>query len=319
MLSGNENYEDISLLIAKGESETVEFKKSTSLMREAVETVCAFTNRRGGYLIFGVLDNGTVVGVPSSDDTLRHIVNEIKLNTDPKLYPSVEHANCEDKSCIVVTVEESPLKPHLAYGRTWIRVGPTNQKMDRHQYESMLQQRQNGYGFDFVIQPNASIADIDSDSLLRFLETANAIRSLNENLFLPADILLEKLELMRQTQLTRAGLLLFGKRPTTCFEGCFEVRCGSFLTDDGYDEILNNKEFKGNLLDIFENVYGYVIAALRHDSIKMEEFRKETPEFPFSVIREAIVNMIVHRDYRLNPPSRLNASKKCILRDPEIA
>lgn len=73
---------ELPQIIANGESETLEFKKSTSLIREAVETACAFANQGGGYLIFGITDSGKVEGIQSSDDTLRNIANEIKLNTE---------------------------------------------------------------------------------------------------------------------------------------------------------------------------------------------------------------------------------------------
>ena len=77
-------------LISKGESETLEFKRSTGLMREGIETVCAFANHRGGYLVFGVDDDGAILGQQVTDDTIKNIANAVKLNTDPKLYPSIE-------------------------------------------------------------------------------------------------------------------------------------------------------------------------------------------------------------------------------------
>jgi ATP-dependent DNA helicase RecG len=48
-------------LLAEGESEAVEFKES--LDEEAVETVAAFSNTKGGTLLIGVADDGTVKGV----------------------------------------------------------------------------------------------------------------------------------------------------------------------------------------------------------------------------------------------------------------
>lgn len=156
---------EVETLIAKGESETVEFKKSTGSLREGIETICAFANHRGGYLLFGIDDNGVVVGQQVTDDTIKNIANAVKLNTDPKLYPNIEQIEIQDKNCILVTVEESPLKPHLAYGRAYLRVGSTNQKLDRERYEQLLQQRFNGYGFDHLVQPGATLSDIDTNTL----------------------------------------------------------------------------------------------------------------------------------------------------------
>ena len=53
--------ERLDRLLAEGESETTEFKES--LDREALETVAAFANTRGGTLLIGVHDDGTVRGI----------------------------------------------------------------------------------------------------------------------------------------------------------------------------------------------------------------------------------------------------------------
>lgn len=210
--------EEILTMISEGESETVEFKKSTGLLREIIETVCAFANRRGGYLFIGVEDEGKIVGQQVTDDTLKNIANAVKLNTDSKLYPNIEKIEIQGKTCILVTVEESPLKPHSAYGKPFLRVGPSNQQIDRQQYEYMLQQRINGYGFDNQIQADSGLSDIDTESLYEFVELANSVRNMNENIFLPPDIILEKLELSKNHSVTKAGMLLFGKKPDFFFQ-----------------------------------------------------------------------------------------------------
>jgi len=292
--------EDILNLILKGESEITEFKKSTSSLREGIESLCAFANHKGGYLIFGVEDNGEIIGQQVSDDTLKNIANAVKLNTEPKLYPQVEKIELKNKTCILVTVEESPLKPHLAYGRAFLRVGTTNQRLDREQYEYMLQQRSNGYGFDYQIEKKATLNDIDPDPVYQFLEIANTARDINQNMLLPMDIILQNLELMKDTGITRAALLLFGKNPRKFFPHHYEIKCGHFASDEGYDEISNDKEFNRNLIENFHLSLGFVKDSIKKRAIKVKNNiqRLEEWEFPLAVIREALVNMIVHRDYR---------------------
>lgn len=285
-------------IIKKGESETVEFKKSTSLLREGIETICAFSNRKGGYLLFGLADNGEVIGQHVSDDTLKNIANAVKLNTDPKLYPEIEKIRIKNKTCVLVTVEESPLKPHLAYGRPFVRIGPVNQRMDRTTYENMLQQRFNGYGFDYQIQSNATMKDIDSDAVYRFLETANSVRNINESILLPPETILQKLDLLKDEKLTKAALLLFGSDPNKFFYHHFEIKCGRFASKEGYDEIVNEKEFHGNIIDNFYSALGFVQDSMVKQTKKKQIHRMESWEFPIPVIREALVNMVVHRDYR---------------------
>ena len=57
-----------------------------------------------------------------------------------------------------------------------------------------------GYGFDYQIQKKADVSDIDADGLYAFLEIANSVRNINENLLLPPDIILQKLDLILFTK-----------------------------------------------------------------------------------------------------------------------
>ncbi len=285
-------------IISKGESETVEFKKSTASLRDATETLCAFANTKGGYLFFCVDDDGKILGQQVTDDTLKNISNAVQLNTEPKLYPTVEKITFEGKTCVAIVIEESPLKPHLAYGRPFKRVGASNHKIDRDGYEYLLQQRLNGYGFDYQIANKASIEDIDENKVLAFIEKANSLRNLNESLFLPIEVLLEKLGLIIEGQLTNAAILLFGKKPSKFFEGNFEIKCGLFNEDEGYDEILNHKEYNKSLLENFELVYSFILSSIKSSLLKEGAYSQEKYEFPTTVIRELLTNMIVHKNYR---------------------
>lgn len=297
--------EELQQLLVQGESDTVEFKKSTGLIKEIVETLCAFANTHGGDLLIGVTDDARVLGQQVSDDTLKHVANEIKLNTDPKLYPTVRKVILDNRTCLLISIEDSPLKPHLAYGRPYVRVGASNQRLDREMYAYMLEQRYNGYGFDHLPLPEAGIEDIDTDLLYRVVETANTARNANINAMLPPETILQHLDFVRQDSLTKAAVLLFGKRPQRYFPHHFEIKCGLFADDTRFDNVLNDKEFATNLLDNFLFAYNFVTDALTVRSEIINEQRVDTLEFPSSVIREAIVNMIVHRDYRIDIKSTI--------------
>lgn len=304
---------DVENEIAGGESEEVEFKRSTSLLKEAVQTLCAFANHRGGVLYFGISDDGHVIGQTVTDDTLKNIANTIKLNTDPKLYPQVEKVDIAGKTCVRVCIEQSPLKPHVAYGRPYLRVGPTTQQLSQDRYQLLLQQRTNGYGFDFQPCRSATMADIDESSVQTFMETANAVRDLNQNLYLPVDQVMEKLDLVRDGILSNAGVLLFGKQPAKFFSGHYEIKAASFPSDTGYDEMTNAHEYTGNLVNLFASAQDFLLTSLRTSYIKGEVTGKEHFEFPKAMLREALVNMIVHRDYRIDVKSTLEVRPSSIL------
>ena len=106
--------------LATGESEGIEFKHSTSLLKEAIQTLCAFANHKGGVLYFGIADDGKIIGQTVTDDTLKNVANSIKLNTDPKLYPQVERVEFAGKFCVRVVWSRARSSP------MWPTVDPTS-------------------------------------------------------------------------------------------------------------------------------------------------------------------------------------------------
>jgi ATP-dependent DNA helicase RecG len=53
---------DLEQLIAGGESETLELKRSTAELRRAGESLCAFLNGEGGQVVIGVAPDGKING-----------------------------------------------------------------------------------------------------------------------------------------------------------------------------------------------------------------------------------------------------------------
>ena len=111
-------------LLAEGESETVEFKES--LGREALETIAAFANTRGGALLIGVRDDGTVRGITLGKESLHEWANHIAQATH--LHPRIGSLSYEGKT-VVIEVPESPLKPVPCRGRYLKRVAKSNRQM----------------------------------------------------------------------------------------------------------------------------------------------------------------------------------------------
>ena len=77
----------ISELVAAGESETLEFKTTTGQRSDAAKAVCAMLNQRGGYVLFGVTPEGTVVGQQVGEHTIEKMSAEIQ-RIEPRIFPS---------------------------------------------------------------------------------------------------------------------------------------------------------------------------------------------------------------------------------------
>lgn len=77
----------LKTLVKHGESELLEFKKSTGSISTGMQTVCAFLNsEHGGTVIFGVNDDGKIVGQDVTDATRKAIAVELnKIEPHPAL------------------------------------------------------------------------------------------------------------------------------------------------------------------------------------------------------------------------------------------
>ncbi len=97
--------EELIILVQQGESQTLEFKKTTGQRQRAGETVCAFLNGQGGFVLFGVKDNGEIPGQLVSSKTLMDLAREFRL-LDPSISPDVDVVPWRNgHSVIVVSVK----------------------------------------------------------------------------------------------------------------------------------------------------------------------------------------------------------------------
>ena len=81
--------EQVSAIVATGESATPEFRSTTGTRREAGATVCAMLAQRGGYVLFGVAPDGGIAGQQVSEPTLEEASAETQ-RIDPPTFPELE-------------------------------------------------------------------------------------------------------------------------------------------------------------------------------------------------------------------------------------
>lgn len=73
------------------ETETLEFKKSTGELKEAMHSICAMLNKHQcGELYFGIKPDGTVIGQVVTEESLREVSQKIKNFIEPRIYPEVK-------------------------------------------------------------------------------------------------------------------------------------------------------------------------------------------------------------------------------------
>jgi ATP-dependent DNA helicase RecG len=100
------------------ESETIELKKSISRLPDALKSICAFCNHKGGSVFFGVTSNGEIKGVDVSDKALLKISQQI-TRIRPEITPEIREINESGVSLIEVKVPEGNNKPYFLNGNTY--------------------------------------------------------------------------------------------------------------------------------------------------------------------------------------------------------
>ncbi len=123
METGNLNI--MQYLAAGREGGEVEFKQTTGQLERGMETLCAFLNGAGGTVLFGVKDNGKIIGQEVSDKTKRDIAEAIRL-IEPFATITVSYADIPDtdKQVIALNAEEQRyMRPFTYKGRAYHRPG----------------------------------------------------------------------------------------------------------------------------------------------------------------------------------------------------
>ncbi len=137
---------DLDSLIAQGEGQTTEFKKSLSLRREALEALCGMVNAdcANGTVLFGVEPDGTVRGVEigNLDSAQRTLSQGVNQSFDPPLRCEIQVKMHGDKHLVVLSAERSRSVPyHECNGRVWIRQGSEKRQLTLAEKDQMRSSR----------------------------------------------------------------------------------------------------------------------------------------------------------------------------------
>lgn len=283
------NEAQLNAIVGGGESSRVEFKET--LDEEATESIAALANAKGGLLLIGIDDHGAVKGVTLGKESLRDWANQIAQATP--VHPQLTPLTYQGKTIVAIQVDESPVKPVSCRGRYFKRVGKSNRKMTDDDLTRAVLDKV-GVSWDEVPEPRATLADLDPVQIQRFRTLCNqkGRRRIPDNE--PDFLILEKLGLLRDGQVLRAAVLLFGVEPQRFYPAAF-VKIGRFRSPT---HIIDDREIYGTLLDQVDETMGYFREHLEtRFAFAGEAAREVIWEYPLEALREAITNTVCHRDY----------------------
>ena len=270
----------------KRETETVEFKKSTSELKEGVISLGSMLNKhQSGILYFGVKNNGDIAGQKIGASTTSDISRAIKDKLKPRIAPIIEILQEEGKSIIRVEARGEDT-PYSAYGRYYIRSDDEDLLMTNAQLESYFINRNYDYSKWEKQSSKYTIEDINEDLLIRYVNEGNDSGRINF-LYKDAKTTLKKLDLLNGDYLNNAGYYLFSdKKPLL-------LKLATYPTDERIS-FSDMRQVKGNILECIDEAIKYVTNNIHWQVNIKGAVRVEVPEVPLEALREIIVNSFVH-------------------------
>lgn len=295
------NIKELKELVSSGESETVEFKKSTAQLRRAAETFCGMLNGNGGRILIGVTPDGRVPGQTISDKTIREVAEMFQKFEPPASVAQVRVNIADNKEVLLLEAIPNPeSRPYAFDGRPYQRIGSTTSIMPQATYQRLLNERAHSYirwenqpaeGYDTVY--------LDSEEILRTVRLGIAAGRLPESTGNTIPDILERLRLLRGGRPNQASVVLFGSRFMPDYPQC-QLRLARFRGVNK-SEFLDQRQIEGHAFHLLEEamlflrrhlpVAGRIIPGLFE--------RKDEPLFPLEALREALVNAFCHRDYTI--------------------
>ncbi|MBI9065653.1 MAG: putative DNA binding domain-containing protein [Salinivirgaceae bacterium] len=278
--------DELKHIISQGEGEKVEFKLSYN--NETIETLNAFANTKGGYVLIGISNKNSIVGVDINEESIQNWLNEIKQKTSPSIMPDCEDITISGKTVVVFRIQEYPIKPIALKGRYFKRIKNSNHLLSLNEISDLHLQSLK-VSWDSYENTFSTIDDLDLLKVSSFINKVNK----GGRFKLTSDpiIALEKLRLVEDNKPTNASVLLFSKNEIE-----HTIHVGRFKTPE---MIMDDKIYKVTLFEAVELVmqylYNWIKVAFEITGKKTQ--RDEIFEYPIPALREIVLNSIVHRDY----------------------
>ena len=290
---------DIETLVGKGESATLEFKKTTGQLERGMETLCAFLNGNGGCVLYGVWDNGAIKGQQVADSTKRTIA-ECLNQFEPFPIVNVDYVPLDEsaeKQIVAIFVSGNSEKPYCYKGRAYSRTQTTTSVMSQSQYNDLLTQRNwGGLRWEQKTNPNITLADLDEEEIRRTVRVGIEKGRLPESsLVAPLPDTLTRMELMADGKLTNAAVVLYTNRARMDYAQC-QLKLARFRGTTR-DEFVDNKQIGGNAFKLLDEAMTFFFKHLSLSGVVRGMIREEELTVPYKALREAVVNALCHREY----------------------
>lgn len=298
-------------IISTGETSKVQFKEELPHRDSVAQEIVAMSNSLGGSILIGVKDvTGEIAGLtPAQVEESDRVVSQVADNLKPPVYIATEVVKIEQgetgRNVLIVHIQEGINKPYkTAKGEIYVKQGSNKRLLtDNAEIMRLFQQGGNLLADEMEV-PGTSIDDIDERKFAEYF--IKEFEKSFEERGLTFEQALRAKRILRNNQLTLAGLLFFGKDPQA-IKPAFTIKAVSYFGNDIEGNQYRSKpnDLTGTIPEIFEKGMDFLKSNL--DFLQAEESFNSKGKLEVSTIalEELLQNALVHRDYFKNSPIRL--------------
>jgi ATP-dependent DNA helicase RecG len=269
---------------------------------DLAKAVAALANSGGGHILLGVEDDGTPTGVGDirqADALMRQVSSVCQDRIRPAIACRVVKAECRQVVVLVVEVAPfGPARPYLVDGRCHVRDGASSRPATRDEQIRILESVD--YHFDEQPIEKASRDDLDDGAIGQFLSLTR--RKLQEGE--TTEPYLRAIRALDASgRPTVAGVLFFAREPTRWLLDA-RVSAVRFRGREISGDFLDRQEIAGRLPVQLQAAAAFLEQHLASPARVVGLERQEVGipanqlRVPLAVLREVLVNALVHRDYR---------------------
>jgi len=270
------------------EGKQAEFKREYT--DKVNKVMLSFLNSDGGVLYIGISDDGTIYGIePQAVDRLiLKAVNSFRdsVSPDPSGYITVSPITRDGKTVIEVVIERGAMVPYCfkSHGLTphgvYVRIGNESVSASLEHIKKLIRE-------------NDSEKFIESLSLTQDLTFDYADKVFNEKGLLFGETQRQSLGLIRvDRRYSNLALLLSDQCPYSIKAAIFQGTTKEYFKD--------RKEFDGSVFKQIDEVLAYLNVYNRVTSTFEGAYRVDRSDYPEIVLREALINAVIHRDYYID-------------------
>ena len=266
------------------------------------ETMVAFANTEGGTLVIGLDDDGKATAKGQTDALEKALKEADGSCNPPVVVGNWEQVELEDSGSVYTIRVPRSIELHaLTDGRVLIRSGAKNRPLGGQEILKLVSAKSTG-DFESEIVPGATKDDFSRKMIDEYL-AKRAERTKRPYNGKVDDLFREIGAVNADGQPTVIGLLLFSEYPQHWMPQC-SVVFAKFVGktprgENGLAGYSRREEITGPLSRVIESAWNLIWSEMAVSAVVKGLEREETYEYPQFAVREAIVNAVCHRDYRL--------------------